>query len=44
MTQDFSELPPSLPIPVDDGESDRFLGKNVTRTERYLYISPNAGS
>ncbi|MEN9871059.1 MAG: hypothetical protein RLZZ171_2047, partial [Cyanobacteriota bacterium] len=23
MTQDFSELPLSLPVPVDDGSSDR---------------------
>jgi peroxiredoxin len=29
MTQDFSELPPSLPVPIDDGASDRLLGKNL---------------
>jgi peroxiredoxin len=29
MTQDFSELPPSLPVPVDDGASDRLLGKSL---------------
>jgi hypothetical protein len=29
MTQDFSELPPSLPVPLDDGASDRLLGKNL---------------
>jgi peroxiredoxin len=30
MTQDFSELPPSLPIPLDDGAGDRLLGKNLS--------------
>jgi peroxiredoxin len=29
MTQDFSELPSNLPIPVDDGASDRLLGKSL---------------
>ncbi len=29
MTQDFSELPANLPIPEDDGEGDRILGKNL---------------
>jgi peroxiredoxin len=29
MTQDFSELPPNLPAPIDDGAGDRLLGKNL---------------
>jgi peroxiredoxin len=29
MTQYFSKLPPNLPVPVNDGASDRLLGKNL---------------
>jgi peroxiredoxin len=29
MTQDFFELPPNLPVPIDDGASNRLLGKSL---------------
>ncbi len=29
MVEDFNELPPNLPIPIDDGASSHLLGKNL---------------
>ncbi len=40
MTQDFSELPPSLPIPLDDGASDRLFGKNLP----HVFLASTSGN
>jgi peroxiredoxin len=40
MTQDFSELPSSLPVPLDDGASDRLLGKNLP----HVFLASTSGS
>jgi peroxiredoxin len=43
MTQDFCELPPNLPVPIDDGVSDyvrdRLLGKSLPN----IYLASTCG-
>ncbi|MGL5836342.1 MAG: hypothetical protein ACRC1Z_24405 [Waterburya sp.] len=40
MTQDFSELPPSLPVPLDDGAGDRLVGKNLP----HVFLASTSGN